>query len=1254
MSIFSKLLKSDDSKTKKKPIHKQYEQWSTPTLWRNDDGVMIGANGQAWLYRALELNPMKWEDDEVRLHIGQKLERLLADLGQLSKDPVGGIAALSNNREIHIESITWQEVLTPPESNPPALNAYQQDAYVFSVPQRALFVGVRLLPSIMGDKKDKNGKNIYRTMEDLIRRAIAEDVPEVELYKSDIQKVRRIFDKHSAKIPTAAQYDQLESHFNQGLGSDVLIEEQADQLIVDGTTPLQMSAIRRFDSPTMTAPLDQWVMDTLSHPEDAPHVVSIRAELEPSKVTRERARRSQRKIQANIEEEEASGDLERAEFTETYQAAKELEANLANDQRPMLSSVSIVMAREVSDSAETYMDFLDSAYGIQVTTLEHRQILALDETLPCSDVRVNPFLQDVNVPMIAHAGLQAFSSLGDDRGCFVGFIDPDGAPLFLDPSASSRLNYPPAFGVFGDPGSGKSSPVNTPVFKSSGELTTMGGLRPGDYILGAQGQPIRVETIHPQGVLSTYNVTLADGRALPTSDQHLWNVWDVQNPEDGWQNLELRTFMGKLFLDDGSPRFSVKVPRPLDTEEIALPEDPYEVGSSGEIPDLYLSGSIAQREAVLRGLLESAGEVLPDGVFQINDVDSDMAARVAHLTCSLGGVPLYAEEDAAMQVELPADVCADLAEDLRSQTIQFTLPIVAVTEAGEDEHVCITVDADDRLYVSGDFVVSHNTFFAQNFATQCVLADLPVFFINPKAADPLTGMVDYINEQTPASATTTSIMKATEEPGAFDPFRFAVEPTYAAEVASKFILTALSPPRDSLPTEVRLSLESGLKRGALNGAKCVWDALDFITSKDHRDYLKDLIDKQMDASALFALGIAKRPRGRLSMLSNHLNLVSFDREIGLPSGSNPDHYEVSERIAIATVNLVTKAALEILIANRGGVLILDEAWTFLQQNESMATLQRISREGRSLNIVPVFLTQRINDAIQREMESYFSRILVLKLTDDTEAREAMRICGLEATKERMALLREAGPKPPKGDQPAVWAQGMFRDLQMRHAWVALGPTPEAAMKAWSTNPEDKRRAEEERLRKLEESQQEATIAGGHQPKGFEELVADAGLTDEDLVASYAEPDDVVQPEEQEPAPPRNPFSTPTPAWATPEPESSASEESKPEPQGESAPKPDSPFSTPKPFWEESEAGEGSESEKPASTQATTAPRPESGQPKPDSPFSTPKPFWETPEPEPEEPQEQEQPRSLFSKPAAGSSEAGAPKRRPTFSKPVGH
>ena len=1241
MSLLSKLMNPKGSSSQKSTARQQYEQWSTPTLWRNEDGVMIGDNGQAWLYRVLNLNPVKWEDNEARIGIGKQLDGLLSELGQLSKDPIGGIRAFSNNREIHIESVTWQEVLTAPESNTPALTAFQQDAYMFSVPKRALFVGIRLIPSIMGDKKDKAGKSIYRSMEDLVRRAIAEDVPQVDLYKEDIQKVRRIFDRHRATLPTPEQYDQLDSWFNQGMGSDVLIEEQSDQLIVDGTTPVQLSAVRRFESSTMTSPDDQWVLDTLAHPEDAPHVISIRAELEPPKVTRERARMSQRKIQANIEEEQSSGDIERVENSDTFQRAKDLEDYLATERRPMMSNVSIVMAREVSDVSETYMDYMDTAYGIQVTTLEHRQILALDETLPCSDVRVNSFLQDVNVPMISNAGLQAFSALGDDRGCFVGFIDPDGAPLFLDPSASSRQNLPPAFGVFGDPGSGKSSPVHTPVFLSSGELVAMGDLRPGDHILGADGQQIRVETIHPQGVLKSYEVMLGDGRALETSDRHLWNVLDALNPDAGWQNLELHTFMDQLATPDGSPRYSVKVPRPLDTDEVALPADPFQVGASGQIPNVYLTGSIAQREAVLAGLLESFGELSEDGLMQISAVDQTLAEQVEHLVCSLGGISFHDTEAGVMQLELPADVCPHLVPEERDNVLQFLLPIVAVRETEEAEHVCITVDAEDRLYVSGDFVVSHNTFFAQNFATQCVLSDLPVFFINPKAADPLTGMVDYINEQTPASATITSIMKAEEEAGAFDPFRFANDANYAAEVASKFILSALSTPQEPLPKAIRLSLESGLKKGAQNGAQCVWEALDFIVDEDHRTTLKTMIDQQMDASYLFALGIAKRPRGRLSMLSNHLNLVSFDREIGLPSRPDPSQYEVSERIAIATVNLVTKAALEILIANKGGVLILDEAWTFLQQPESMATLERISREGRSLNIVPVFLTQRIKDVINENLEGFLSRVLVLKLMDEEEAREALRICGLEATKERMALLREAGPKPPKGDQPAVWAQGMFRDLQLRHAWVALGPTPEAAMKAWSTNPEDKKRAEEARMRKIEEAQREAALAAGYEPAGLEELIEGAGLSYEDIAAAApeAEAGETPMSDEGVKEKPASPFAAPTPPWETASADADTSdveEEEKPAP-------PASPFATPKPAWEVPAAVDDVEPEEVAEE---VAPAP--------SKFATPKPTWATPEPEPVEDVpavEPEKPKtSLFSKPAAEDS--GELKPPPTFSKPV--
>lgn len=126
----------------------------------------------------------------------------------------------------------------------------------------------------------------------------------------------------------------------------------------------------------------------------------------------------------------------------------------------------------------------------------------------------------------------------------------------------------------------------------------------------------------------------------------------------------------------------------------------------------------------------------------------------------------------------------------------------------------------------------------------------------------------------------------------------------------------------------------------------------------------------------------------------------------------------------------------------------------------MQFLNRLAREGRSLNVIPMFLTQRIADAINKDMESYISRVLVLQMKDPKEMKEAFRICGLKLTPERRKWVVEASGAST-GDIP----QGLFRDLFGRHAVVTLGPTPGLAIEAWTTNPEEALKREQELLKK---------------------------------------------------------------------------------------------------------------------------------------------------------------------------------------------
>lgn len=765
--------------------------WTTPWAWRDEEGVYTGHNGQVWLYRMLPLSPLEWEDAPTRLTLGQQLASMLATLGSTSRVPVGALRTLSRNRELHLLSITWESQARPPEGTPDALAEYQQAALGFLVPRRVLLVGVRLWPA--GRQSDTN-TSLVGQLSKVATKVLAEDVPDRSLYDDDRELVSGILARFGARKLDREATAQLESWYNHGRGPDVAIVEDPSSLTVGDFDEIEIAAVMRFANPVMHAPDAQWILDAAAHA-DGPRVVSVRAELEPAAVARARARRSQRRVMANIEEEAATGDLERVENSQAFQQAQAFERFLIDAAEPILTNCSILMVRDVSAADETYMDFLEESYGVQMKPLEHRQLPALDETLPCSSKRVNPFLQDVSISMLAFAGMNGFSNLGDRKGVYVGLADPDLTPVFLDPLEAPRRNLPPAMLVAGDPGSGK-------------------------------------------------------------------------------------------------------------------------------------------------------------------------------------------------------------------------------------------------------------TFLCQNIATQATLAGYTTIVVNPKGHDSLASFAELVNGQVVR-------MSALEgEPGAFDPFRYA-PPEIAAEIANTHILSVLEV---GFTQQQRLNLGQGLKRGAFAGARCVGEALRYV---DDAEVVKQVL-QQVEASATFGLGVALNPRPRFDELRG-LTLIEFDRKLDLPDPKKTAQtYTTAERIALAAIRLVTRASLEILALSNGGMLVVDEAWTFLSHSEGLAALQQLSREGRSLNILPVFATQKVADVLDSDLESYLSRVFAMKISDPADAAAALKLCGLEPTPARVQWLADCGPKPATDETPAQWPMGLHRDLDNRHSAVLFGPIPEVARAAWSTNPEDRARRAAER------------------------------------------------------------------------------------------------------------------------------------------------------------------------------------------------
>jgi phosphate starvation-inducible protein PhoH and related proteins len=156
------------------------------------------------------------------------------------------------------------------------------------------------------------------------------------------------------------------------------------------------------------------------------------------------------------------------------------------------------------------------------------------------------------------------------------------------------------------------------------------------------------------------------------------------------------------------------------------------------VPEVYLQNSVAVRTAVLQGLLDSdGGPVTQRGRtcrIQYTTTSPQLKDDVTFLVRSLGGVvytrtrpaagrppglaqgrPVGYREDAyILDIRLPAGVQPFRLERKRQaydatgggRPMRF---IDSIEPVGEQETLCIQVAAQDSLYVTDDFLVTHNT-----------------------------------------------------------------------------------------------------------------------------------------------------------------------------------------------------------------------------------------------------------------------------------------------------------------------------------------------------------------------------------------------------------------------------------------------------------------------------------------------------------------------------------------------------------------
>lgn len=152
------------------------------------------------------------------------------------------------------------------------------------------------------------------------------------------------------------------------------------------------------------------------------------------------------------------------------------------------------------------------------------------------------------------------------------------------------------------------------------------------------------------------------------------------------------------------------------------------------IPDVFLEGSIEQRLELLRGLMDTDGDVVKGGTAVYNTSSEKLALGVQRLVWSLGGiaritsrVPTYKylgekkEGNVSYRVSIripnPESIVTlprkleRLSNDNQYAT-KLKLRIKSIEQIEEGAATCISVDHPDKLFITNDHIVTHNTVVA--------------------------------------------------------------------------------------------------------------------------------------------------------------------------------------------------------------------------------------------------------------------------------------------------------------------------------------------------------------------------------------------------------------------------------------------------------------------------------------------------------------------------------------------------------------
>lgn len=226
----------------------------------------------------------------------------------------------------------------------------------------------------------------------------------------------------------------------------------------------------------------------------------------------------------------------------------------------------------------------------------------------------------------------------------------------------------------------------------------IGNIVVGDKIYDDKGNLVEVVGVYPQGRVTTYRVVFEDGRNVICCGNHQWRV----NHGGKWHVRSLRSIAG---LDYKS--MSIPVGEALNYPTAKLPVPPsayasmlaaYLGGYSGDmffdkyVCRKFLRSSIDQKKDFIENFIRSFRNVVTgEEELTLSHIDMDVINFVQRMFWASGW---YAKLEGNKLI---------LSRNRKE------LKIRSISIYGKEHATCITVDNDSHLFLTTNYIVTHNT-----------------------------------------------------------------------------------------------------------------------------------------------------------------------------------------------------------------------------------------------------------------------------------------------------------------------------------------------------------------------------------------------------------------------------------------------------------------------------------------------------------------------------------------------------------------